>query len=875
MKREERMDAEMRFHLESLIREYVRQGMTLEAAAQRARSEFGPVELAKDECRDESAFQWAEHLWRDLRLASRSLRKSLGFAAAAVLTLALGIGANTAIFSAVYAVLLKPLPYVHPEQLYTVDISISKLPELGRLTGRIQDYIAWRKSATLFSGVAGMSPGYFNLTGSGEPERVGGALVTSDFFTVLGVPPAHGRTFVPDEDKPGQSNVIVISDGLWRRRFAADPDIVGKTVVVDGRSQRIIGVTPPSFLVPTGKISYLPFAERIDLWKPRAPTDAELQNENWNEGLLLRLKAGVAAEAGRQQLEAILNSKAPPNAPPGLRFVPRLIPIRDVYASRVRLRLVLLLGASGLLLLIACTNTASLFLARIASRATEFATRMALGAGRARVMVHMLAESFLLALAGCGLGLLLAAAGIRVLMASAPTDVGLLRQAGLNLPVLLFAIAASLSTGLASGFFPAWRACRKDAALVLQEGARAALGGLRATRARQVLVGLEMALGTALLASAALLLHSFVKVMNADRGYVVDNVLTVDLSLSGESYAKPQQQLAFYRELTDRLRALPGVSAAGGITLIPATGVADFQVVLLDGNTEQDILRKNLPIAGYWEVTPGYFAASGTTLLAGRYFQQQDAVTTAVISESLAKRLWPAESLTHIIGHQFRQGDPVHSPLVTIVGIVADIRPGAIDRDLRPQIYRPFLPPRVDTDMSVLVRTAQAPAVLTGAIRQEIRKLDPNVPIPAIRTMREIVSAAVAERRFQMQLTALFALLALLLGAIGIYGVVSYAVACRTRDIGLRMALGASEQDILGSVLANGLRPVLFGLAAGLCAAIGAAHVLRSLLYGIAPGDPVALAGVAGLLLVTAALACYLPARRASRLEPAAALRHE
>jgi predicted permease len=868
---EQRMDAEMRFHLETQIAEYVRQGMTPSEAKLRARREFGPVELAKDECWDEAGFQWLEHLSRNLRLALRVLRKSPGFAAAAILTLALGIGANTAIFSAVYAVLLKPLPYSHPERLYTVDISVSLLPQLGRLTGRIQDYRKWRQSATLFSGVAAMTPAEWNLAGSSEPERVGGALVTTEFFSLLGVPPEHGRGFLPEEEQPGKNRVIVISDALWRRRFAADPTLVGKTIALDGENHTIVGIAPSSFMVPTGKLAYLPFAPHIDVWKPQAPS-SELQGENWNQVLLLRLRPGVTPERGRQQLEAILNADAALHqAPPGMKFVPRLFPIRELYAGKVRSRLLLLLGASVLLLVMACTNTASLFLARIASRSTELATRMALGAGRARVLVQILAESLWLAVAGCGLGLLVAVAGVRTLVALAPTDTVLLGQAGLQVPVVLFALAASLAASVAAGFFPAWQACREDTSLALQQGARATLGSLRAARSRQFLVGLEVALGTALLASAALLLHSFYKIMQADRGYAVDHVLTVDLAVSRE---RQPQQGPFYRALTENVRALPGVLAAGAISQIPANGDEDFQVVLLDGDTEQDVETKSRPIAGFREVTPGYFAASGTALLAGRFFISTDRVTNAIISQSLANRLWPHKPLSQVVGQQFRQGS-LQAPLLTVIGVVADVRAGAVDRSMLPQIYRRDLPPLSPANMTIVVRTAGDPAALARAVRAEIRKLDPNLPIPAMRTMREVVSATVAERRFQMLLTALFALLALLLGAVGIYGVVAYAVACRRREIGLRMALGAVQREILLSVLASGLRPVWFGLAAGLCIATVTAFALRSVLFGIAPADPLSLGAVATVLVLTAVLACYLPARRASRLDPATALRHE
>jgi putative ABC transport system permease protein len=421
---------------------------------------------------------------------------------------------------------------------------------------------------------------------------------------------------------------------------------------------------------------------------------------------------------------------------------------------------------------------------------------------------------------------------------------------------------------------PAWQVYRKDAGTTLKEGARAALGGAHAARFRQILVGIEMALGTTLLVSAALLLRSFVNVIGADRGYEVERLLAVDLALSGERYSTDLQRVAFYRRLTENLRALPGVLAAGAISQMPVSGESGSQVIFLDTDTDLPRLVLKRPVAGFRQVTPGYFAAGQSNLLAGRFFAEEDHVTTAIVSESLAKRLWPGEPPLKVLGRRIRQGD-VEAPLLTVAGIVRDVRAGAIDRELLPQIYRPYLEPNVDGRMTVVVRTAQQPASLAAAVRAEVRKLEPNLPIPPVRTTREIVSSTVAERRFQMALTALFALVALLLAAVGIYGVVSYGVASRTRDIGLRIAFGAMQRDILRWVLLNGMRPVCIGVVIGLGGAAAISSALRSLLFGIAPTDTVSFGGVALILLLTAAFACYLPARRASQLDPVIALRCE
>jgi len=797
------------------------------------------------------------------------LRKSPGFAAAAIVTLALGIGANTAIFSVVYAVLLKPLPYSQPDQIYSLEVVIperrSQFSSLPVTTGV---YLEWRKADTAFAAMSALRPWECNLTGEGEPERVGGARVSANFFSFLGVPIARGRGFSGEEEQPGRERVVVVSDGLWRRRYGSDPALIGRKIDINGESHLVVGIAPASLLVPTGTLlhSLLPFAPRIDVWKPIAPTIRELKNEGWDHGLLVRLRPGENPERGRQQLQAVLNAFVRAQAP-GIKteLIPQLVPIREIYAGKVRLRLLLILAASAVLLLTACTNIANLFLARVASRAGEFATRIALGAGRARILSQTLTETTLLAILGGALGAVIAKYGAGLLAAHGPDDVRLLADTRLHLPVFLFALAASLATGIVCGVFPAWQAYRQDAAF----------GRRRAARFRQVLVGVEMALGTALLASAGLLLHSFVKVMGAGRGYQVERVLAVDLSLFGQRYSTGESRVAFYRELAGNVRTLPGILAAGAISDLPATsgssGASRTIFHATDTNFQSLVLAR--PVAMIRSVTAGYFAASGSALRAGRFFADQEQAPVALISESLTNRLWPREAPAAVVGRTLRQGD-VTGPLITVAGVVEDVRPGAVDREAPPLLYRPH-PQWVSGPMTLVVRTAQEPAALAPAVRAEIRKMDSGLPIPALRTMREIVSAAVAQRRFQMVLTSLFALVALLLGAVGVYGVLSYSVACRTRDIGLRIALGAARSDVVRWVFSQGMQPVVIGLLAGLGGAIAMARALRSLLFGITPTDPVSLGGVALVLLFTSGLACYLPARRAARLDPMVALRHE
>ena len=875
---ESRMDTELRFHLDQQIRDYMDGGLSRAEAERRARIEFGTLELAKDECRDQRAAEWLNNIWRDIRHAARSLRKSPGFATAVIATLALGIGANTAIFSLIYSVLLKPLPYPGQDRIYSAETVIPGRNSLDSLPMRVQDYLEWRKADTAFESVAALTPAQWNLTGDGEPERLGGALVSANFFTFLGAAPQRGRTFTADEETRGKEKVVVISDSLWRRRYGADPAIIGKTLMLNAVPRVVIGVAPPSLLVPTSTLLHptLAFAPRIDVWQPIAPDREELQGENWNYGILLRLRRGESAERGRQQLQGMLIRSIRtmvPDFKDDLTIT--LKPIREIYSSNVQLRLLLIFAASGLLLLAACTNIANLFLARVAGRATELATRIALGAGRLRIMSHLLMESLVLSVLGGLVGAWAAQTGVKLLVAYGPSELGLLCAPTLNLAALWFTLGASLATGVVIGGLPAIQVWRRDPAAAMQEAARTVPGGRGATRLRSALVAIETALGAALLASAGLLLHSFINVMGADRGYSVERILSVDLGLFDARYAPGPRRVIFFRELTQNIQHLPGVQAAGAIGGLPAssgTSVAS-QAIFYDTDKNPPAVALQRPVALIRSVTPGYFAASGSMLLAGRFLADTESVPTAVISQSLAKRMWPRESNSSVIGHVLRHGD-FNGPPVTIAGIVADTRPGALDRELPPEVYRPQSQ-RAGGAMSLVIKTAQEPTALAAAVRAEIRKMDPNLPIPEIRTMREIISQSVAERRFQMALTLLFALAALCLGAVGIYGVVSYSVACRTRDIGLRIALGALPGEVMRWVFAIGFRPVLAGLATGLFAAILIGRSLSSLLYGVGATDPLSLSMVAAVLLLTAMLACYLPARRAANLDPMTSLRHE
>ena len=620
----------------------------------------------------------------------------------------------------------------------------------------------------------------------------------------------------------------------------------------------------------------LPFGPQVHVWKPIAPTARELENESWDHGVMVRLPAGVGPDAGRHQLEAALVAMIRAQAPDA-RIAPvvELVPVREIYAGRIRLRLLLVLAASALLLVTACVSLANLLLARAASHGNEFATRIALGASCLRILSLTFAHTLVLTVIAGAVGIALAVYGADALARYGPDDVRSLTTTRQTLPLVACAFAISLLTGIICGAFPAWQAYRSNALTELQDGGRTSSGGAHAVRSRNVLVGVEMCLATALLASAALLLHSFVNVMTAERGYQVERILTTDLSPSGQRYADAARRVAFYGELVDRVRALPGVLSAGAISELPAVRAESgaSRTIFYTADTDARSLMLARPVAMIRGVTTGYFAASGTGLRAGRLLTDDERVDVAVISESLARRLWPGEPAHAAIGRQFRQGD-VKAPAVTITGVVEDARPGGVDREPPPVIYRPY-PQWASGPMTLLVRTAVEPSSLAPGVRSVIRAMDADLPLVALRTMREVVASTVAERRFQMTLTAIFGLVALALGAVGLYGVVSYSVSRRTREIGLRLALGARRADVMRSVFSQGMPPVVAGLAVGLAGAIAVARTLRGLLYGIAPTDPLALGVVVVVLLVASALACFIPARRAATLDPLVALRHQ
>ncbi|MBZ5623008.1 MAG: ABC transporter permease [Acidobacteriia bacterium] len=789
------LEREIRAHMEWEAEDLADAGVPPDEARRAAMRVFGNATAIREVCYEMSARTAAGTLLQDLRYAVRILGRNPGFAAAAVLTLALGIGANTAIFSVVDAALLRPLPYADPDRLEAIHIEVPQFRDTSpSMAVRPRDYLEWLRYDTGFSALSLFGAAAMNLTGQGEPERLDALRVSANLFSLLDVQPERGRAFLPGEDVPGRGGVVLLSHDFWVRRFGGEPSILNRAIALDGRPYVVAGILPAGFLFPTGKQFHplLPLPPRIDVWVPLELSAPEImQTGTFNFGVIGRLRPGISPERAEQQLDAVsVRFGQQEFRTFHLDLHTRLTPIREIFTGRVRQGLLLLLGAVGLLLAIACVNLANLLMARMTGRSREFATRAALGARRGRLMRQLLTESLLLASLGAVAGAALGMWGIRAATALAPRDLPELQRAAINGPVLGFTFAIALLTGFVFGLLPAMGIFRRDLHAELKEGGRDFSGCVRAGRLHRVLVTVEVALSTALLAAAGLLLHSFVKVMNVDCGFAVERIVAVDLALPANQYVGARQRAAFFREAVRRLSALPGVTAAGAVTDLPLTNEANTSLIQLESDTR---LRLDRPVAASRSATPGYFESMQIRLLSGRDFRDQEPAPVAVISQALAKALWPNEPLPGMIGRRFRHSS---MGIVSIIGVVADVRTAALDAQPMPQVYRPY-DQVTPAEMSLVIRSAREPGDLARAATAEIRGIDPNLPVPALRTMYQMVSAAVAQRRFQTVLIAVFALVALGLAVVGTYGVVSYSVRRRTREVGLRMALGARPEDVM------------------------------------------------------------------------------
>ena len=814
-------------------------------------------------------------LWQDLRYGARMLFKHPGFAFVAVLTLALGIGATTAVFSVVNGVLLRPLPYAESDKLVTIWGNFLKL-NIEQLPAKAAEFLDYRAQTQVFAQTEGYSPTDFNLNlTQGGPERVSGAQVTAGLFDLLGAPQAiAGRWIALDEAQLGRDHVVVLSHGLWQQRFGGDRNVVGQTLHLNGEPYTVIGVMPTGFDFPA------PLAEAALLWTPVSFTPAQIaQREGpYYLHVLARLRDGVTVQQAQREMNALGQRfereqpgyRGPNNADGGWRIT--VVPALEQVVGRSRQSLRLLLTIAAMVLLIACANVANLLLARATTRQRELAVRAAVGASRARIVRQLLVESVLLAALGGALGVLLASWGVDWLLALNPAALPRLSEIKLDRVVLGFSLAVSLLVGALCGLAPAWLAGRVDLNQVLKEGGAQVAGDRRQPLARQALVAVEIALACVALVGAGLLIRSFLQLQRVDRGLQSDHVLTGRLSLPAEKYREPAQIAGFYNELTRKLSALPGVEAAAISTQLPLSGRTMNDPFSIEGRA---LDFKNTATAGHQNVSPAYFRALGIQALRGRDFNDSDtndAPPVAVINERMARAYWPNEDP---IGRRITLGLPrPENPWRTIIGIARDTPQRGLEVGAKPDWYLPSAqaPQR---DVYLLVRASLEPIAFSRALREQVAALDPAQPITDIRTLDEVIAGTTAPRRFNTTMLGLLAAIALLLAALGSYSVLAYTIARRTHELGVRAALGARPSDLRRLVIWQGMRPVAVGVAGGLVAAWWLARLVRGLLFGIGASDPLTFAGAVLLLLIVAIAACWLPARRATRVDPLVALRHE
>ncbi|HEY6271768.1 MAG TPA: ABC transporter permease [Terriglobales bacterium] len=803
----------------------------------------------------------------DVRYGLRILAKSPGFAAVAILTLALGIGANTAIFSVVDAVLLRPLPYKDPGRLVVV-------LHYGEYPVAPANFLDWQRQNHVFESMGAAEYWTPNLTGVDQPEHLWALHVTSNIFPMLGVQPQLGRTSAPEEDQKGREHEVVLGYRLWQRRFGGDPKIVGQTMTLDGEKYAVVGVMPAAF-------KFAPFwATKAALWAPLALGDRAASRDGNSLRIFARLKPGITLEQARAEMATITGRLE--KEYPGTNRDIAVVSLKERVVGNIRPALIVLVVAVVFVLLIACANVAHMLLARAAARQKEIAVRTALGAGRSRVIRQFLTESLLLAFVGAGAGLLLAVWGVRVLVALSPAGIPRVATIALDGRVLLFMLAVSVLTGVAFGLVPALQSSAVDLNDSLKEGGRGSTEGIRRNRFRNLLVVSESALALILLVGAGLMIRSLFALQAIDPGFNPHKLLTMVVSVTGSEAGQPAQRAPYYQRLLQQIRALPGVRSASAINHLPLAGDIWDRGFSIEG---KPIPRPGEELAAVYRVVlPGYFHTMNLPILRGRDVTVSDNLNSpgvVVVNEALARYCWPGEDA---LGKRITMDDLLKKPKwLTVVGVVKDARQRdwAAVPDI--EMYLPYLQ-RGDyledtrswvSYLTLVVRTSGDPARLTPAISSEIWALDKNVTISEVQTMDQVISDATAQPRFYLLLLGTFAAVALVLAAVGIYGVMSYSVSRRTHEIGIRMALGAREGDVLRLVTGQGMVLALAGAGAGLAGALGLARLMSSLLYGVRPDDPLTYAGVALVLAAVALLANYAPARRATKVDPMVALRHE
>ena len=848
---------EVSTHIQLMADEDIQRGATAEEAYRRARARFGSVEAARDGYRDQRRIPIVEVVLQDSRYAVRAMRRNPGFTAVAILSLAVGIGANTAIFSLVNGVLLAPLAYRDPDAVYVArELTSNGTSPVNPVHAR-----TWAVECPSIEHLALMQSGRAEVTSGGEPAALRSANVAFNLFTLFGVNPVLGRTFRAQEEVAGNNQVVMLEETVWRTRFHADPAIVGQSVTVDGEPHEVIGIVPSSFRLPFAR----GFDAKFEIYRPLVFTAAELArvNGNFNYSAAVRLKPGVTLE---QALTEINASQVQFRRTQGLSVNLRatLIPAHEIVTGDVRLGLWMLSAAVGAVLLIVCVNLANLLLSRMASRSRETAIRTALGASRARQFGQMLTESLVLAGAGGLLGIVLAGWTLRLLTGATTIDIPRLDEVTLDMNVLLFATLLTLAAGLLFGVLPGWRLTRQDPQSTLRAASHTSTEARGGLRLRRVLIGLEVGLSAALLIVAGLLANSLGRLLIVDKGFDASHVITTTVNITSSRYADPLVRNQFFDRLLASVDAIPGVESSGIVTALPTQGQTWNDPIYLDGAP-----RDQWHAVDNRYASPSYFQAMNIRVIHGRAFDERDRERgVAVLSVKAARLLWPNDPAP--VGQLFMGEDNL---LKSLVGIVADVR-ATLDEAPQAHAYYPYWQ-RAPNGAALVVRTAGDTGAVTANLRTTLRAQDAQLPIPPIRSMEEVVDDSVTRRRFQSILMAAFAGSALSVASLGIYGVVAYSVARRRNELGIRMALGARRGQLLALVLRQGMAPVVIGLAGGVAAALLLSESVRGLLFDVQPTDPLTIAGVSVVLLGVGVLACLVPASRAAKTDAVTALRIE
>lgn len=809
-------------------------------------------------------------LLQDISFALRMLapRKNARFTVPVLLILALGIGANTTIFSIVEGVLLRPLNYREPERLYTIREVVPQLSDLyPTLPVNARHFAEWQRECESFEDIAQMLTLSVSLLEGGEPEYIPASIVSWNFFRVLGVETRRGRVFLEEEDQPGANNVVILANSIWQRRYNADPAILGKTILIEGTPNVVVGILPPAFQYPQARSSKgsTPQPEIFQPLGLNLGLVPELGDFNYEA--IARTRPGVSIDQALAELNTV-QAQIAARLGGQIELLALMQPLQEAIVGSSQEGLLLLFAAVGAILLIICFNLASLLLVRARRRTREFSIRIAMGATRGRLVKQMITESLVLALIGGVLSIAVAHWSIQLIVGSDMIDLPRLREVGLNWNVLLFAFLASTLTGLAIGILPAWKSSRTEPNEALKSVTHTMTGGRRGARMRNILVGAEIGVSLPLVVAAGLLLMSFIRILEVDKGFRTENILTMEVILPSTKYETGKDIDRFYTEALRRVETMPGVTSAGLVSVLPLQGESWVDAVTLEGDVRPITER---PQANYRLASPAYFETVGIPLRYGRIFGEQDRnIRAALISESTAKLLWPGQN---VIGRKFKRAADNEDPF-EIVGVIGDIRGISLKEQPGLMIYVPYWE-RLQYQASLVVRTSADPLSMTSSVRSSLWGIDDQVPISQVKTMEEVVAGSMTQQRFQLGMILLFAVSALLLASIGIYGVVAESVTSRTNEIGIRLALGADISHIRRMVLREGMKPVLIGLILGIAASFAMERTLQNFLFGIQATNPWVLIGAALILILVALAACYLPARRASEVNPLSALRYE